>query len=213
MPESKLVLSIHELYPLCIFAGKVPASASNQLRVLCLLSSWKDQIWSWLWHGSDTPCRSSWAAVNSIELLPADHIQATTYRRIAKYPASYSRNWMSSYCRERDISPGKNSGAQLGIEPKISWMLVRRSYHWATGARGRGAEDISSIGLSRIQLILSLWAEIPCGQAYSVDVCRPSCIRGEVTLRYLNCLTIVQDGVIDEQGWRRESWSRFPWEQ
>ena len=50
-------------------------------------------------------------------------------------------HWMSSYCREREISPRKNSGAQLGIEPKTSWMLVRRSYHWATGARGRGAED------------------------------------------------------------------------
>ena len=73
---------------------------------------------------------------------------------------------MSNYCREREreISPRKNSGAQLGIEPKTSWMLVRCSYHWATGARGRGAEGISSIGLSRIQLILSLWAEIPCGQ-------------------------------------------------
>ena len=45
-------------------------------------------------------------------------------------------------------------------------MLVRRTYHNAiyTGAHGRGAKDILSIGLSRIQLILSLWAEISCKQ-------------------------------------------------
>ena len=42
-------------------------------------------------------------------------------------------------------------------------MLVRRSYHYTTGARGRGAEDVLSIGLSQLQMILSLWpwVEIP----------------------------------------------------
>ena len=41
---------------------------------------------------------------------------------------------------------------------------TRRSYYKATGTHGRGAEDILSVGLSRIQLILSLWVEIIWGQ-------------------------------------------------
>jgi len=51
---------------------------------------------------------------------------------------------------------------------QTGWILIRSIQEMSTivrsGARGRGVEDILSIGLSRIQLILSLWVEIPCGQ-------------------------------------------------
>ena len=43
--------------------------------------------------------------------------------------------------RVRNKSMKQNSRIQLGFEPKTFWILVRRSYHWATWTPGRRAED------------------------------------------------------------------------
>ena len=50
------------------------------------------------------------------------------------------------------------SRSQLRIEPKTSWLLIRHSYHYKlVDALGKGAEDVLSVDLSWVQLILSLW--------------------------------------------------------
>ena len=51
-----------------------------------------------------------------------------------------------------------------------------------------------------IELTVEHANEPPSFQANSVDVCRPSCIRGEGDPKVFKLFNHVQDGVIDKQG-------------